>query len=209
MKLFFIISVSVFISLNGSISAQDTIWFLSGERLITSNYTLKTEDGMLTYFNKRNKEKQVGLEYVFSIHGKNGYEKIIYEPSIMNNIPFSVEQMRNFIKGEFEASEHCHAVGATLTGLIAGCGSVYFFLTFGPTEFYSPIVPAGTSAIVGMTNVSKRHIMRKYPEYADDEYFKAGYAEIGKQKRVSHSIMGGIIGLTVGVASTFIIKKVN
>ena len=57
MKICVLICFLLSISLINNVSAQDTIWFLSGERLITSSYNIKIEDGMLNYFNKRNKER--------------------------------------------------------------------------------------------------------------------------------------------------------
>jgi hypothetical protein len=179
---------------------------MSGERLITSNYTVKVEDGMLTYFSKRNKEKKVGLEYVFSIHEKNGNERVFYEATSIDNTPFSVEQMRSFMKGEFEASQNYHANGATIVGIVAGASGIYLITYAIGTPFLSPVVPAANSAVTGMINPSEKRILKKYPQYADDEYFKAGYIEVGKQKRISHSIVGGIIGLAVGVVSALIIQ---
>ncbi len=196
--LFFLIAIAA--------KSQDTIWFLSGERLITSNYTLKTEDGMFTYM-KGKKERKVGLEYVFSIHEKNGYEKVFYEPTSIDNTPFSVEQMRSFIKGEFEASEHYKATGACIAGFTAGVSGIYFFPLINAPVFWSPVLPTGTSAVIGSMNISDKNIIKKFPQYADDEYFKSGYSEIVKQKRISHSIVGGVIGLAVGIASALIINS--
>jgi len=201
----FLIFLILFFLIEIACKAQDTIWFLSGERLITSNYTLKTEDGMLTYF-KGKKEKKVGLEYVFSVHEKNGYEKVFYEPTSIENTPFSVEQMRSFIKGEFEASEHYKATGATIIGVTAGIGGIYLFPILKARVFWSPVLPTGTSAIIGSTNICEKKIIKKFPQYTNDEYFISGYSEIVKQKRISHSIVGGVIGLAVGVASALIIK---
>ncbi|OFX41583.1 MAG: hypothetical protein A2X08_06560 [Bacteroidetes bacterium GWA2_32_17] len=201
----FLIFLILFFLIGITCKAQDTIWFLSGERLITSNYTLKTEDGLLTYF-KGKKEKKVGLEYVFSVHEKNGYEKVFYEPTSIENTPFSVEQMRSFIKGEFEASEHYKATGATIIGVTAGIGGIYLFPILNAPVFWSPVLPTGTSAIIGSTNICEKKIIKKFPQYTNDEYFISGYSEIVKQKRISHSIVGGVIGLAVGVVSALIIK---
>jgi hypothetical protein len=207
MKICMLICSMLCILLVDNISAQDTIWFLSGERLITSNYTIKTEDGMLNYFNKRNKEKHIGLEYIYSVNEKTGYKKIYYEPSIMDNTPFSVAQMGSFIKGEFEAHNNYHAAGSTLIGIGTGIGGVYLFPALGTSVFYSPLVPAVGSAINGMTNVSDKKIGKKCPQYADNEYFIAGYREIANQKRVSNSIKGGILGLAIGIASAIILYR--
>ena len=158
-----------------------------------------------TYF-KGKKEKKVGLEYVFSVHEKNGYEKVFYEPTSIENTPFSVEQMRSFIKGEFEASEHYKATGATIIGVTAGIGGIYLFPILNAPVFWSPVLPTGTSAIIGSTNICEKKIIKKFPQYTNDEYFISGYSEIVKQKRISHSIVGGVIGLAVGVVSALIIK---
>ncbi len=207
MKIFISIFILLQIVTCNNIIAQDTIWFMSGERLITSNYTLKVEDGMLTYFNKRNKEKKVGLEYVFSIHEKNGNERVFYEATSIDNTPFSVEQMRSFMKGEFEASQNYRSNGSFIVGFVAGAGGFYLFpLVLNAPVFYSPVIPAANSAVTGMINPSEKKIIKKYPQYAEDEYFKAGYTEIGKQKRISHSIVGGIIGIAAGIVSALIIK---
>jgi len=198
--LFLITSISCF--------SQDTIWFLSGERLITSNYSIKMEDGMLTYL-KKNKEKKVGLEYVFSIHEKNGYEKVYYEATSIDNVPFSVEQMRSFVKGEFEASENYKANGAFLTGFVSGAGSVILIPFVSSRIFWSPVVPATVSAIVGSTNIKESKIIKKYPQNSNDEYFISGYSEIVKQKRISHSIVGGLVGLVAGISTAILINNVK
>ena len=203
------ILISIFL-LSSSIKpafCQDTIWFLSGERLITSNYNIKVEDGMLNYFNKRNKEKHVGLEYVFSVNEKSGKKTIYYEPTVMDNTPFTVDQMWSFIKGEYEASQNYHPKGATIIGLGAGIGSVYLLTYTAGSPFLSPLLPAAGSAITGLTDVKQENIQKKYPQYADNEFFIAGFREVGNQKRVSNSIKGGIVGLVIGVVSAIVISK--
>jgi hypothetical protein len=187
--------------------SQDTIWFLSGERLITSNYTIKIEDGMLNYFNKRNKEKHIGLEYVYSVNEKSGAKKIYYEPTVMDNTPFSVDQMWSFIRGEYEAQENYHPVGSTIIGVTAGAGSVYLVTLISGSPFLSPLIPAAGSAITGLTDIPQKNIQKKYPQYSDNEFFIAGYREIGNQKRVSNSIKGGLLGLVLGIASAIVISN--
>ncbi len=196
-------------SLFNSVFSQDTIWFLSGERLITSNYNIKVEEGMLNYFNKRNKEKHVGLEFVYSVNEKNGFKKIYYEPTIMDNTPFSKDQMWSFIRGEFEAQENYHPRGSTIIGLTAGVGGIYFVTYVAGSPFLSPLIPAIGSTITGLTNVNQENIVKKYPQYAENEFFIAGFREVGNQKRVSNSIKGGLIGLVLGVASAIVISNVR
>lgn len=208
MKLFAVTILLISLIFENQAVSQDTIWFLSGEKLITSNYKVKVDQGILTYINKRNKEKISLLENVFSINEKNGYKKIYFEPVIIDNTPFSVEQMWSFIKGESEAWEKYKCRGSFLTGFVSGFGGV-FLLARIKTPFYAPIVPATTSMIIGVINPSSRAIKRKYPQYASDEYFIAGYKEIASQKRIGASINGGIVGLAAGVVAAIIIANVN
>lgn len=208
MKFCILIMFFLLSSLFNSGFAQDTIWFLSGERLITSNYNIKVEDGMLNYFNKRNKEKHVGLEFVYSVNEKNGFKKIYYEPTIMDNTPFSKDQMWSFIRGEFEAQENYHPSGSTIIGLTTGAGGVYLVTLLAGSPFLAPLIPAAGSSVTGLTNVSQEKIVKKYPQYAENEFFIAGFREVGNQKRVSNSIKGGLIGLALGIVSAIVIVNV-
>lgn len=189
--------------------SQNKVMFLSGETLITSHYEIKIDDGMLVYQNKHNKDKQVGLEYIFSITDSLGNENIIYEASVMEDISFSVEQMKRFINGEITARNHYHAPIASLTGFASGAGGIFLVPALGWNVFYAPLVPALSSTMVGATHASRKRIERKYPEYANDEYFIMGYTEVAQQKRITNTLKGAGLGIVAGIISAIALSNVR
>ncbi len=90
------------------------------------HYSIDVEDGYLTYFDKRNKVQKIGLEMVFSVVDSLNNEKILFEPTTIGNVYYTVDQMRSFIKGEALARKNYKSVGPFLSGLLTGAGSVYF-----------------------------------------------------------------------------------
>ncbi len=208
-KFLIILMLSFFASLVYSQKA-DTIYFLNGEQLITSKYSINVEEGILTYFNKRNKPKTVGLEFVFSVVDSNNKEKIYFEPTTIENRYYSVENMRSFIKGELYANKHYRSVFPLISGILTGAGSIFVVPSLlGLNVFFSPLVPAANSAAIGTFNYKENKVKQKHPEYAEDPYFVAGYREVVVQKRITNTIKGGIIGLGLGVASVLIINSLK
>lgn len=192
-----------------AVSQEDTIWFLNGERLILSQYTINVEDGILTYINKHNRKKQVGLEYIFSIVDSKNNEKVFFESATIGNTYFTIEQMRSFVQGEYFAHKTFRTPITTASSIISGAGAVYMVpALIGLNILFSPLIPAANVAIIGSFNYKDKNVIRKFPEKKDDTYFIAGYKEIATQKRINNSIKGGLIGLGLGVASAIIIHQV-
>lgn len=200
--------VLLFISEAFILNAQkDTIWLLNGESLVASNIYIN-EDGILTYKNKRNKSKLIDLEYVFSIVDSNNQEKLFFEPNTIENTYFTIEQMRSFIKGENAAIKDFHSPMSTVSGIVTGAGSIYLLPSvLHLNVFFSPIIPAVNSLIVGSFNYKEKKIKKKYPDKADDMYFIAGYRGVAMHKRTNNSIKGGIIGLGLGITSLILLHN--
>lgn len=204
-----ILFCGLFFNIYFTVAQEDTIWFLSGERLISSQYSINVEEGILTYMNKHHKKKQVGLEYIFSIIDSKNTEKVFFESATIGNTYFTVEQMRSFIQGEYSAHKTYHAPFATVSGIITGAGSIYAVPSvIGLNILFSPLIPAANVATIGVFNYKDEKVIKKFPDKKDDTYFIAGYKEIATQKRINNSIKGGLIGLGLGVASAIIIHQV-
>lgn len=206
MKNLIISAITILLLLPAPLMAQDTIWFLSGEQLITSKYEIKTEEGILVYYNQKNKEKTTGLEYVFSVVDSKGNERVIFEPVKMDNIPFSVEQMRSFIRGEYLAGKEYHAPLATIIGVAAGYGGFIAAPAVGMTYFYAPLLPAAYIGVLGMTNPNQEKILDRYPQYANDEYFIAGYEERSQEKRITNAVWGSLVGIAAGIVTVIVLS---
>ncbi|MCX7861900.1 MAG: hypothetical protein N2449_02770 [Bacteroidales bacterium] len=209
MKILPVLLLLVF-TINIQAQKADTIWFLNGERLITSNYSINVEDGILTYQVKKNKMRQVGLEFVFSVVDSNNNEKVYFEPTTIEKRYYSVEDMRNFIKGEYTAHQQYHSPFPIISGVVTGAGSVYAVPSLlGLNVFFAPLVPAANSAIIGTFNYKEAKVKKMYPQHSDNPYFIAGYREVVTQKRITNTIKGGLIGLGLGVVSAVLINQLQ
>ncbi len=187
----------------------DTIWFLNGEKLITPNYSIDVEDGVLTYLTKKNKMRKVGLEFVFSVIDTNNNEKIYFEPTTIDKRYYSIDDMRNFIKGEYYANENYRSAFPFLSGVATGVASVYavpYF--FGLNVFFSPLAPAVNTAVIGTFNYKEEKVKKKFSELGENQYFVAGYREVVLQKRINNTIKGGLVGLGLGVLSVIAIHQI-
>jgi hypothetical protein len=185
---------------------QDTINFINGESIIVTEYNISNEAKELFYKNEKGKTKAVEVESIFSINDKAGKKTIYYTPdSIMEDgsFTFSVAEMEKYMNGGKFARKNYKAKEILLAGFAIGATSGLLI-----PSFYSPIAPAVFTGVAGNTYCQK-HINKKYPEYANDSYFMAGFKEYAKSKRTKNAIVGGIAGLIVGVGTSFIISSLQ
>jgi len=176
-------------------TAQDTLLFLNGTKMVLEQYNINDNLKSIMYEKKPGKIKQIELESLFSITDKKGYESIFYNTDSINGDAYSVSQMRSYIKGESMAIDQFHAPFCFITGLLVGVGSVYI----SPNPFYSPLIPTAYTALVGLTSPSEKKIILKNPQYANDPLFIEGYKEVAKSKRVKSTLKGALIGMAAGV----------
>lgn len=186
--------------------AQDTIYFINGETVVVNEYNISKEANELFYKNGKGKTKAIETESIFSINDKTGKKTMFYSPdSIMEDgsFTFSIVEMERYMKGGQFARKNYKAKETLLTGFALGASSGLFV-----TAIYSPIIPALFSGVAGNTYCQK-HINKKYPEYANDSYFIAGFKEYAKSKRTKNAIVGGVAGLIVGVGTSIIIGSLQ
>jgi len=203
----YIIILSVLLTIISSASfSQTTVWFLNGDKMEVTGCKVNEKEWIVQYYNKRQKEKIIDLDYVFSITDSLGAEKVYYIPvKFDDGDTFSVAQMRSFVEGEFDASIEHKARLSFASGFVVG-GSAGVLL-YPSLLFYSPAFPAGAAVISGLTQPSDKKITKLHPERVNDEHYKFGYQESAKHKRAVASIKGGLLGLVVGIAAAFIFIK--
>lgn len=201
--------ISLFICFSNTVFPQDTLLLMNGDKIILNEYSLAEGELFLNYKNEKGRTKTVDSDYIFSITDKNGSTKIFYSPdSSSENSSLSIEQMANFVKGQSFAKDNYKANLFTYGGAIAGFGGATMGVYILPL-MYAPIFPAANSAVIGLTQASKKKFSKKYPQYADNEYFIYGYQERSKVKRTKNSIIGGIGGLIAGVIAVSLISSAN
>ena len=178
---------------------KDTLFYLNGEKEIVSNYKFSEDGIILTYLNKKGKEKEVDIDYLFAIVNADGTKKIVYKPSDNDEDTLTVEEMGFFVRGGQEAREKYKARLAFVEGFVVGVASPFGVLATIGNPFYTPILPAVNSTVIGLTIPSSKKIQKRYPELSKNKLFVEGYKEAGRQKRVKHSIFGGIGGILTGI----------
>ncbi|MBE9468125.1 MAG: hypothetical protein IMY72_07375 [Bacteroidetes bacterium] len=195
LSLLFIINVSL---------AQNTVWMLNGKKTIINDYNInKYEDTHnLIYQNSRGKDKQIGVDEIFSVTDNTGEEKIFYKKDSLIGRFFTTKQMKDYVRGEFEAHKNYKAPLSTALGFIAGGASVII-----PLEkmFYAPLIPAVATTIIGCTKPAEKKIKNKYPNYENNNYYILGYKESAKKKRINNALKGSVAGMAAGIIVAFII----
>jgi len=189
--------------------SQNTVWFLNGDKMNINSFTVDTTKLLITYKNKRNKEKYIDIDNVFSLTDSTGKEQIFYLPVRLeeDSDTFNVEQMRSFVQGEFDADNEHKARLAFASGIVAGASGAFVFS--GGLLFWSPIVPLSNGVVVGMTKPKTSKVIKLHPDRATDEHYIMGYRESAAGKRTSSAIKGGLIGLGLGILAGIIYVNVN
>jgi len=183
--------------------SQDTIIIVNGKRIVTKEYSIDKFNKEFNYINKRGKEKSIFLDNIFSIIDSTGTENLIYKPADNNLYKYSIEEMRDFIQGAYDASKYYKSPLSTFYGFIAGTGSTV--LMYNPV--YAIFPSGGVCVIISLPNTSKKKVNKKYPHYADNDFYYSGYNQEAKNKRFTNSIKGAGVGVLTGLS--FIILQLS
>jgi len=207
MNRFHLIILLIFVSYFAK--SQNTVWFLNGDKMNINSFTVDTTNLLITYKNKKNKEKTIDIDNVFSLTDSAGKEQIYYLPVRLeeDSDTFNVEQMRSFVQGEFDADKEHKARLAFASGIVTGVGGAVVFS--GGLLFWSPIVPLTNGVTVGLTKPKKSKVIKLHPERANDEHYIMGYRESASGKRTGAAIKGGLIGLGLGILAGIIYVNVK
>ncbi len=186
--------------------AKDTLWYLNGDKEIISDYEFVEEGKILNYKNKKGKHRDIETFFLFSINKADGTKNILYKPTMEEEgDTLTVDEMHSFVIGGFLANVNYKARGALAEGFVVGAVSPFLVASLNLNPFYSIIIPAINSTVVGVTMPSETKIIELYPNLSKDLMFLEGYKEAAKRKRTKNSIVGGLVGLVAGITTVFII----
>lgn len=207
MNAFRIVIIFLFISLFAK--SQNTVWFLNGDKMQIGTYSVDTSEYTISYKNKRDKVKFIDIDNVFSLTDSTGREQVFYIPVRVeeDSDTFSVEQMRSFVQGEYDADNEHKARLAFASGIIAGVGGTVIFS--GGLIFYSPLFPLTNAVVVGVTKPRVSKVIQLHPERKSDEHYIRGYRVSAGGKRTNSAIKGGLIGLGIGILAGIIYVNVK
>jgi hypothetical protein len=154
----------------------------------------------ITYLNKKNKEKFVYLDHIFSVTDSAGKENILFTPRKIEEDYFSVEGMRSYLTGQNEAYDHYKSPFTSAGGFVTSG----FFTCVLSLPFYAIVPAAGYSTILGLVKPSEKRIIKKFPEYALDTNFIKGYQEAGTGKRTYNAAKMSLAGILTGIIAVII-----
>lgn len=189
--------------------SQNTVLFLNGDKMEIKNFVVDTSNFLIKYNNKNNKEKFIDISNVFSITDSLGNENVFYVPVKISDDSdtFSVEQMRSFVKGQFDADNEHKGKIAFGTGVVSGVGGVILFP--GAMVFWSPVLPLGNAVLAGFTQPKTSKVIKLHPEMENNEHYILGYKEAARSKRTTAAIKGGAIGILLGILANTIYINVK
>jgi len=180
--------------------AQDTLVLLNGKTIPVKNVELGGYTAAYRTAKPKSRLKHIDYENMFSIKYADGTERIIYQPDSTEQGDYSIEQMRLYIRGEQDAKLYYKNNANKWAAFAFGGGISYF-------GFYGILGPAIYSTVVGSSSpdMSKQKVsdpaLLQFPEYVE------GYQRKVRDKKIKNSIIAGLAGFAVGVATFSIITR--
>jgi len=197
----FLILITFLIHLESK--AQNTLVLVNGKKIEIGEY--KYGDTYLTYKNKKGKLKSSYLNDIFSVEEQNGKEKVFYIPDSTEANAFTIDQMRDFVNGTYDARTNYKTPWITTAGLIIGGGSAGLTAA-GMSSLLVPVLPAFYSAGIGIIKVKKEKIDLP-TNLKNNEYYLEGYVQRVNHKRTNHAILSSAAGIALGVAAVILFAK--
>jgi len=176
--------------------AQTKLSLLDGTQYQVKEYTFFNDNGssMEIKLEKKNgkiKSKFVDINDIWSVG-----DTILYVPTQEGE--FSVEDMRDVVHGKHIAKAEFNPWWAYAGGFAVGAGSMLYFYGHLRRPMIGLAVPIAYATGISFTRPTKKGIMKRYPDYRDNEYFIYGYQNKSNRKIFTNTIIGTLSGLLVG-----------
>lgn len=186
------------------VKSQNTMLLVTGKKILIGEFKIN-ESNYLSYKNQKGKIKSIAKQDVFSISSNTGKETIIYRQDLSDTAAFTVNQMRDFVTGAYDARTNYKTPWLTGTGFVLGGGSVGLSAA-GMSALLIPVLPVTYSAGVGIFKAKKEKL--KLPDnLKNNDYYTEGYLYRVNKKRINHAILGTIIGMAAGTIAVIAFTK--
>lgn len=175
---------------------QTKLSLLDGTQYNVKEYSFFNDNGssMEIKLEKKNgklKTKFIDLNEIWAVG-----DSIMYIPTQEGE--YSVEDMRYVVLGKQTAKREFKAWWACASGFAVGAGSMLYFYGRLRRPMIGLAVPIAYATGISFTRPTKKGIMKRYPDYRDNEYFVYGYQNKGNRKIFTNTIIGTLSGLLVG-----------
>ena len=181
--------------------AQQKMLLLNGKEIEIKSYTVGEPYISYTKANtKHTKTKTIEKYDVFSITKEDGTEDLIYKA---DTLTFSVEEARNYIRGEQAAMKYYHKPANKWAAAAVGVSSSIL-------SFYSLPLPMLYGVVIGRFNPKQMQIPADVTIVGSStEEFRYGYNKKARNLKIQQSLKWGYIGLGVGLAGLIVYGVTN
>ena len=185
-------------------AAQTKLSLLDGTQYQAKEYTLFEDNGnsMEIKLEKKNgklKTKFIDINDIWSVG-----DSILYVPTQEGE--YSVEDMRMVVLGKQTAKTEYNAWWACASGFAVGAGSMLYFYGYMRRPMIGLAVPIAYATGISFTRATTKGIIKRHPEYQDNEYYIYGYKNKSNKKIFTNTIIGTLSGLIVGGVVSMAIK---
>ena len=200
-----IISIIFALLICAATFAQTKLSLLDGTQYNAKEYSFFVDNGssMEIKLEKKNgklKTKFIDLNEIWSVG-----DSILYIPTQEGE--YSVEDMRNVVLGKQTSKNEFKAWWACAAGAVVGAGSILYIGAYKNRAILSMAVPIAYATGISFTRPTKRGIIKRHPEYRDNEYFVYGYQNNGRRKIMINTIIGTLGGMAVGAVTSLALKS--
>ena len=194
MKYSCIIIVLFFALFVSNVFSQDTLTLINGKMYPIKSYTFSDSATVISTVLQNGKQKEFEKDELLLVKKSDGSEIELYTPQA-GEMQFTYPQMKNYVAGEWYAKLHHKPIVGMVGGFALGCASPFLIQrnTFPVPVF---VFSLGYSWWLPKNN----HVT------FDNEYYKMGFKDAARKKRLVHSLLGGMSGLLVGSAAFYFIR---
>jgi hypothetical protein len=185
--------------------AQTKFSLLDGTQYNVKEYTFFNDNGssMEIKLEKKNgklKTKFVDINDIWSIG-----DSVMYIPTQEGE--YSVDEMRSVVLGKQTSKTEFKPWWACAGGFVVGAGSILYLGAYKSRPILSLAVPIAYATGISFTRPTKKGILKRHPEYQDNEYFVYGYQNNGRRKIMINTIIGTLSGIVVGSVTSLALKS--
>lgn len=200
-----IISATIFLLISVITFSQTKLSLLDGTQYDAKEYKFFNDNGssMEIKLEKKNgklKTKFIDINEIWSVG-----DSILYVPTQEGE--YSVDAMQYVVTGKQVAKEEFKPWWAYVGGFAVGAGSMLYLGGYCNRPMLSLAVPIVYATGISFTRPTKKGILKRHPEYQDNEYFVYGYKNTGRRKIMINTIIGTLGGMVVGGVTSLALKS--
>ena len=176
--------------------AQDNILLMNGQTItgkVIGQSTLEIR--YLTSKKDKVTERAEPTDGVFSVTDSLGQERVWYFMDTLFGNDYTVDQMRWYSNGERDARNGYKPLWPVVGGFAFGAGMTMAL----DLEVVSLFLPPAYAGIMALPRVHVTPGSVSDPLMEGDPYYATGYAQVGRSKRVVHSLISTFAGVAVGL----------